>query len=64
MTINNIYKELQLIDEFHADFRPTIESELRKTELIEILENTMKTWKILNEASIKKAKINSSIITN
>ena len=47
MTINNIYKELQLIDEFHADFRPTIESELRKTELIEMLENTVYENKIL-----------------
>ena len=31
MSINNIYKELQLIDEFHADFHPTVESESRKT---------------------------------
>ena len=58
MSLKNIYKELQLIDEFHADFHPTVESESRKTELIEMLENTMKAWKILNDASIKrKAKI-------
>ena len=56
MNINNIYKELQLIDEFHADFHPTVESELRKTELIKILENTMKTWKILNKVSINNNK--------
>jgi hypothetical protein len=47
MNINNIYKELQLIDEFHADFHPTVESELRKTELIEILENTIYENKLI-----------------
>ena len=47
MSINNIYKELQLIDEFHSDFHPTVESESRKTELIEILENTIYENKIL-----------------
>ena len=26
MTIKEIYKELQQIDEFHADFNPTVES--------------------------------------
>jgi len=39
MNINNIYKELQLIDEFHADFHPTVESELRKTKLINLINN-------------------------
>ena len=39
--IDNIYKELQLINEFHSDFHPTVESELRKTKLIKILENIM-----------------------
>jgi len=47
MSINNIYKELQLIDEFHTDFHPTVESELRKTKLIKILENTIYENKIL-----------------
>lgn len=47
MTINNIYKELQLIDEFQADFRPTVESESRKTELIEILETTIYENKLI-----------------
>tara|TARA_R110002051_G_scaffold109497_3_gene182163 strand:- start:727 stop:882 length:156 start_codon:yes stop_codon:yes gene_type:complete len=46
MTINNIYKELQLINEFHSDFHPTVESELRKIKLIKILENIMYENKI------------------
>jgi hypothetical protein len=31
------YWELQLIDEFHADFHPTLDSELRKAELITLI---------------------------
>ena len=34
MTRNEIYNQLQLIDEFHADFNPTIESKKRMSELI------------------------------
>jgi hypothetical protein len=34
MTIKEIYKELQQIDEFHANFNPTIESKERMSELI------------------------------
>ena len=34
MTVKEIYKELQLLDEFHADFNPTIESKERMRILI------------------------------
>ena len=45
MSINNIYKELQLIDEFHADFHPTLDSELRKAELITLISELNKQAK-------------------
>jgi len=41
MTINEIYKELQQIDEFHADFNPTVESKKRMSELISQLPVTL-----------------------
>ena len=34
MTVKEIYKELQQIDEFHANFNPTIESKERMSKLI------------------------------
>tara|TARA_R110000851_G_scaffold295455_2_gene450326 strand:- start:189 stop:332 length:144 start_codon:yes stop_codon:yes gene_type:complete len=34
--------ELQLIDELHADFRPTEKSELRKTELLNLINKLIK----------------------
>jgi hypothetical protein len=43
--MNELYKELQCIDEFEANFNPTTRSEKRKLEINEIL----KTLTILNE---------------
>lgn len=37
MTRQEIYKELQMIDEFHSTFTPTCESKSRMRELIELL---------------------------
>lgn len=37
MTRQEIYKELQIIDEFHSTFNPTCESKSRMRELIELL---------------------------
>ena len=37
MNKNQIYNELQMIDEFHANFHPTIESESRKILLTSML---------------------------
>ena len=37
MNKNKIYKELQLIDEFEANFAPTPESTSRKNELITLI---------------------------
>ena len=34
--------ELQLIDELHADFLPTEKSELRKTELLNLINKLIK----------------------
>ena len=48
MTMNDIklrWKydlELQLIDELHADFLPTEQSELRKAELITLIDELIK----------------------
>ena len=48
MTMNDIKKsweyqdELRLIDELHADFLPTVESELRKTELTTLINKLIK----------------------
>lgn len=48
MTMNDIklrWKydlELQLIDELHADFHPTEKSELRKTELLNLINKLIK----------------------
>ena len=35
--MNEIYKELQLIEEFEANFNPTPESQKRKLELLSTL---------------------------
>ena len=43
--MNELYKELQLINEFEANFNPTTHSKKRKLEINEIL----KTLTILNE---------------
>jgi len=37
MNLNNIYTELQQIDEFHANFNPTDASRKRMRELIEMI---------------------------
>ena len=37
MNLNNIYAELQQIDEFHANFNPTDASRKRMRELIEMI---------------------------
>jgi hypothetical protein len=37
MNLTKIYKELQQIDEFHADFNPTSESKARMRELISLI---------------------------
>ena len=37
MKLEEIYKELQLIEEFEANFNPTKESKQRKLELLSIL---------------------------
>lgn len=37
MTRQEIYKELQMIDEFHANFNPNSKSKARMRELIELL---------------------------
>ena len=48
MTMNDIklswkyQRELQLIDELHADFLPTEKSELRKTELLNLINKLIK----------------------
>jgi hypothetical protein len=46
--MNRYYEELQLIDEFHATFIPTKESEARKLELLTIINNNI----ILDNATI------------
>ena len=40
MTIKEIYNELQMIDEFHANFNPTCESKARVIELTSLLSIT------------------------
>ncbi len=40
MTIKEIYRELQMIDEFHANFNPTCESRARVIELTSLLSIT------------------------
>ena len=40
MTTKEIYKELQQIDEFHANFNPTCESKARVIELTSLLSIT------------------------
>ena len=40
MTVKEIYNELQMIDEFHANFNPTCDSKSRMKELTYKL-NTM-----------------------
>jgi hypothetical protein len=37
MNIKDIYQELQLIDEYHANFNPTDASRTRMRELIEMI---------------------------
>jgi len=37
MTVKEIYKELQMIEEFHADFNPNDKSRERMRELIALL---------------------------
>jgi len=37
MKLKEIYKELQLIEEFESNFNPTPESQKRKLELLSIL---------------------------
>ena len=37
MTVKEIYKELQIIDEFHSTFNPTDESKSRMRELIALI---------------------------
>ena len=46
--MNRYYQELQVIDEFHAVFIPTKESEARKLELLKIINNNI----ILDNATI------------
>jgi hypothetical protein len=43
--MNELYKELQCIDEFEANYNPTTRSKKRKLEINQIL----KTLTILNE---------------
>ena len=40
MTRQEIYKELQMIDEFHSTFNPTCESKARMNELNSLLSIT------------------------
>ena len=40
MTIKEIYRELQMIDEFHANFNPTDKSRARVIELTSLLSIT------------------------
>ena len=40
MTVKEIYKELQMIEEFHADFNPNDNSRKRKQELLSMLKLT------------------------
>ena len=37
MNLTKIYSELQQIDEFHADFKPTSESKARMRKLISLI---------------------------
>jgi len=37
MNNSGIYNELRLIDEYHANFMPSVQSEDRKTELMAML---------------------------
>ncbi len=40
MTVKEIYKELQMIDEFHSNFNPNDKSRERKKELLSMLKTT------------------------
>ncbi len=40
MTIKEIYNELQMINEFHANFNPNNKSRERKKELLSMLKTT------------------------
>ena len=37
MTVKEIYNELQMLDEFHANFNPTCDSKARMNELNSLL---------------------------